>query len=384
LFVVFVFSAFFSYFYVVILNVLPQAISESSQISTFQALFTFIISISLVCTSFRIHKIKPLKIVISSLVMTILATSIIPLVPWYEARITLIFFAGILFSVGQLGVLTHFWKNSQSQKRGLLGGVVGLFAVIVYFVARVVVDQTNLLVDSVIIALVPIILALFVAVTYAKIGAQSNSADQRNYYPEKRTVILYSIPWILFCLINSTLAKNLLSSQIFASYFMLAIAIQAIASFMGVFIGGVIADFFGRRLSLTLSISLYGLSMALSGFIPDTAIIFIAFSLEGLSWGILLTLYSFVVWGDLANKENCAKLYAIGLAVYYVTVGIGLLPTIFLRVSSTDSALIGCSIIFMSNLSIALAPELLPLEARKIRKLKGYLRKVKKIADNQT
>jgi hypothetical protein len=383
LIVAFAFSAFYCYSFILLLNIIPEAAPGFVGTSILQASFTLIIAIGLIFASFKINKMNSFKTIISSLIMAIIVTSFIPLTPWLAVRMTLIFFAGILYSVGQLSVLTYFWNNSQSQKRGWLGGQIALLTTFLYLVTRAIGVQSSLLTNSVIVACAPIILALLITVIYAKSHPQNYIAYQKNYYPEKRTVFLYFIPWILFCFINGTIAKNidLPSTQILSSQYILLLVIQTGSSIIGALAGGIIADFFGRRLSLALSVTLYGLSMALSG-IQNVPILFLAFTFEGFGWGILLTLYNFVIWGDLANEKNCTKMYAMGLAVYCTGLGIGQLPTVLSQISPTNSALIGCSVIFLSNLPIALAPELLPSEGRKKRRLKGYIRKVKEIADN--
>jgi hypothetical protein len=111
--------------------------------------------------------------------------------------------------------------------------------------------------------------------------------------------------------------------------------------------------------------------MVFYGFSLDPIIRFFAYGIEGLSWGILMTLYVFVVWGDLSNTDNSGKMYSLGLAMYCVGLGFGALT--IPQMGLVESALIGCSIIFLSNLPIALAPELLPSQHRKMRKLEGYI-----------
>jgi hypothetical protein len=90
-------------------------------------------------------------------------------------------------------------------------------------------------------------------------------------------------------------------------------------------------------------------------------------------------MYSLVVWGDLANKKNAAKMYTIGFAIFYLTIAIGLLPTPLSQISPTNSALIGCTLIFLSNMPIALAPELVSSDFRERIRLKLHMETVKKI-----
>jgi MFS family permease len=212
--------------------------------------------------------------------------------------------------------------------------------------------------------------------------------DERGNHSEKRTVLLYSIPWILFSLINATLAKNIslnILQQVPSSFYLFLTILQAIGVIFGAICGGIIADFFGRRLSLAFSLTLYGISSALAGLTKINEILSFVYVANGLSWGILLILYSLVVWGDLANKENCAKMYSIGLIILYSTIGVGFLIPIS-QIPLVVSSLVSCLLIFLSNVPLILAPELLPSDFRERIKLKLHMdtvRKIKKQSQNQ-
>jgi hypothetical protein len=105
---------------------------------------------------------------------------------------------------------------------------------------------------------------------------------------------------------------------------------------------------------------------------------------NGLSWGILVVMYIFVIWGDLANKENCSKMYSIGFLTFYATQGIGLLPLKQIsEIPLVVSSLVGCLLIFLSNIPIFVAPELLPSDFRERMKLKLHMDAVKKIKQSR-
>jgi MFS family permease len=200
---------------------------------------------------------------------------------------------------------------------------------------------------------------------------------------ERRVVILYSIPWIVFSLINATLAVNISSyiSQQVSSYFYLSLLVlQLIAGVFGALIGGVIADFFGRRLPLAFSLTLYGIGSALAGLTQNYAVYYFVYIASGLSWGILLTMYSFVVWGDLANEKNYFKMYAIGLIIFFSATGVGLLTQLF-QIPLIVSSLATCMLIFISNIPVILAPELLPSGFLEKIKLKLHMTAIRKISE---
>jgi MFS family permease len=129
---------------------------------------------------------------------------------------------------------------------------------------------------------------------------------------------------------------------------------------------------------------LYGISSALAGISTNFALLYFVYFANGFSWGILLVMYTFVIWGDLSNKENCAKMYAIGFIVFYLTQGIGLLPLgQILQIPLVISSLGSCLLIFLSNIPIFLAPELLPSDFREKMRLKLHMSAVKKMKQSQ-
>ena len=77
------------------------------------------------------------------------------------------------------------------------------------------------------------------------------------------------------------------------------------------------------------------------------------------------------------------RLYSIGLIVFYATAAIGQLPSLLSEIPLVMSALISSVVIFLANLPIVLAPELLPSAVQEKLKLKNYIRTVKKVSEKQ-
>jgi MFS family permease len=215
--------------------------------------------------------------------------------------------------------------------------------------------------------------------------------DEKRYNPEKRTILLYSVPWILFSLINATMARNTslyVLQNVQSSHYIILVVLQLVGAIFGAVGGGMIADFFGRRLALVFSLTLYGIGSALVGVVENYEVFYFVYILNGLSWGIFLVVYLFVVWGDLANEESCAKRYSLGLIIFYLAQGIGiLLMNQISQIPLVISSLASCLLIFFSNLPLILAPELLSSDFREKIKLKlyeGALRKImRKLSQNQ-
>ena len=282
-----------------------------------------------------------------------------------------------------LAIFVYFWSITLPEERGRIAGRIGLFSLPLYFLVDYLLapslDFSMIVTLGVLLSLGPI---LTVFLRPEKVVRVSENNEMVNY-PETRTILLYSIPWILFSLINSTIAKSTSLSvleQTPASFYFSLTIIQGIGVIFGAICGGTIADYFGRRLSLAFGLTLYGMSSALAGLASGNVILISVYFSNGLSWGVLMIMYTFVIWGDLANKENCAKLYSIGLITFYLTMGIGLLLPVMI-VPLVVSALTVCLLVFLANVPLILAKELLPSDIREKIKLKLHMKAVKKLSE---
>ena len=374
---------FFTLYYVVSLYVLPHVVFLSAEnLLIVQASFHFIIASALLLTSFFIHRFNKLRVIYACSIVTSIVTVLLFFVSNDIFRLIFIFVVGIFFGIGQLAFFTYFWNLTVSEERGRIGGLIGFVSLPFYFIVGIGVAETLDFLGTVMLSIILSLGPLVVILLRPGKAVLTAKKDDRGNYSEKRTVLLYSIPWVLFSLINATLAKNIslnILQQVSSSFYLFLSVLQVMAAVFGALGGGIIADFFGRRLSLAFSLTLYGISSALAGMVNNYTMFYFVYVANGLSWGILLTLYSFVVWGDLANKENCAKMYSIGLVTSYSTIGVGLLPTQISQIPPTVSSLASCLLIFLSNVPLILAPELLPSDFRERIKLKLHMSAVRKI-----
>lgn len=376
------FFAFFASYAIFSSYIIRHAIPATSNFQIVQASFSFIIAVTSLLTSFFIHKINKLRAIYACFIFASIVTVLLFFVSNNIFRLVSVFAVGIFFGIGQLAFFTFFWSLTVPEERGRIGGFIGFASLPFYFISTASAETLDFLGTVVVLGSILSLAALVAILLRSEKATLTAKNEERESYPEKRTVLLYSIPWVMFSLINVTLAKNISLSalqQVPSSFYVFLIFLQVIAAIFGTLAGGIIADFFGRRLSLAFAVTSYGISSALGGLIQNNAMFCFTYFANGLSWGILLTLYSLVVWGDLANKENCAKMYSIGLVVYYAALGIGFLPIQVSRIPLVISALASCLLIFLSNVPIVLAPELLSSDFREKIKLRLHIRTVRKI-----
>jgi hypothetical protein len=382
------FFVFFTLYFIFSFQVIQHAISSAGNRPIAQASFNFVIAITLFLASFFVHKINGLHAIYTCSIFASIAIVLVFFVSNGILRLLFILVVGVFLGISQLAFSIYFWKLTVPEERGRIGGLIGFVSLPFYFTSILLAETLDFL-GTVVLSSVFSLGTLLVMLLRTEKAALTAKNNERGNYYEKRTVLLYSIPWVLFSLINVTLAQNISLNalrQVSSSFYLFLTFLQIIATIFGTLGGGIIADFFGRRLSLAFGVTSYGISSALGGLVQNGAIFCFVYFANGLSWGILLTLYSFVIWGDLANKENCAKMYSIGLMILYLTTGAGLLTPIS-QVPLVVSSLVSCFLIFFSNVPLALAPELLSSDFRERMKLRLHMRALRKIgrqSQNQT
>jgi hypothetical protein len=382
---IFLYFTFFTWYYIFSLLVLRQVFGSSAETYlVVNGSFNFIIAIVLLLNSFFIHRFSKTRIIYGCSLATSIVTILLLFTSSMVIRLIIVFVAGTFFCIGQLAALTFFWTLTVSKERGRVAGLTGFFALPIFHILSLIAgtfDFYGVIMLSVILSLGPLAIKLLGPEKKARLTTKK---DKEGYHPEKRTVLLYTIPWLLFSLINATLARNVsfyISQYVPSSYYFMVLSVSQLAGYVfGALSGGMISDFFGRRLTLIFSLTLYGISSALVGFVENYAIFGFVYVANGVNWGILWVLYGSVVWGDLANEETCAKRYSIGLLVFYLATGVGsLLTNQVSQIPLIVSSLVSCLLIFLSNIPLILAPELLSSDFREKIKLKLYMNVVRKL-----
>jgi magnesium-transporting ATPase (P-type) len=277
-----------------------------------------------------------------------------------------------------------FWNSTDTIKRARIAGLIGFGSVIFYFTTNMVSLSVLNFSENIALCLLLVLGSLIGSIVFREEKNNDLIIKKIVYYPEKRTIIFYAGPWILFSFLNVTLTNNItaITSVLSSStMYLLLYGSQVIGGVFGALIGGYFADKVGRRSTLAFSVALYGVSMAFRGFIDNGAAFVFSFIGEGLTWGVFLTLYCFVIWGDLSNTKNTEKIYGLGLLIFYLTAGLGVF-NLFAGIPVVESTLISCIMIFLAIVPIVLAPELLTSDAQEKNRLRKYMETVRKVADD--
>lgn len=374
------FFAFYEVYYFLLSNFLGQIIPFNLDVAAVQGVMYFFTCIILFFGSFLIQRFNKLKIIYSCSVLNCVFSVLLFGNLFEGFRLMILCLLVLFVSLGMLTTLSVFGSLTLPEERGRVGGLIGFFVFLLFFIVNFFIVLNLDFFGSVLLCLALNFLP-FVALFFKHFRLDLIPIKKQlvNYY-ERRVFALYFIPWIVFSLINATLATNtsiLIAQQVSNSMLFNLESIQVIGVILGVILGGFVADLLGRRFCLVFSLTFFGFCTALVGLFTGDLVFLIVYGASGLTWGILFVLYIFVVWGDLSNQYNRIKIYSIGLISYFLSLGAGSFLVVSMPIF--QSALLSVLFIFVLNIPIIFAPELLPSYVLEKIRMKNHMDAVKKL-----
>ncbi len=349
--------------------------------------FNFMIAISILIGAFFVDKINPLKLIYiwgisTPLLMLLSAIVTNSIYLWIT-----ISFLGIFFGIGSLAFFNYFHSLTTLEERGRVGGFIVVVSLLLMPLFSILASYSGFI--GAIVLCVIFNLSIFTILLLNpkdKIKLTSKENIETQSY-SRRTLLLYLIPWLVFSLINGSLSKivSLHMLELFSDLIFQIVILQGLSAVFGAFVSGIIADFVGRKTVLSLGLVTYGISAVVSVLQPTNNTLYFATIMSGFSWGVFLVGYQLVIWSDFATRKHCAPFYAIGIIPFYFSRGLGFLFTPdILQISVENAAFLSCSLIFLSNISLFLAPELIPLEIKRRIDLRLHLHRVKEMLKKKT
>lgn len=345
---------------------------SSGETSSANAYFNISIALSLLANTFLVKKFSKLHLIyawaITMPILTVLSIS----VPNLLLSPVLIFLFGFLSGMSLLAYSVYFCNSTATEERGRVGGAIVFISLMINPIVLLLLE--NFMVGSVFLG------AFTFIIHFLKPKKRATVKKISSWRHENRAVLKYLIPWVVFCFVNGAFSRAIAANftlQFGEFAFSVRIATYLTAAF-GALIGGLLADWAGRRIALSVGLISFGVSATISGLI-NAPVIFILFdSVQGFSWGIFLALYILVVWGDLAHTVNSVPFYAIGLFPLYFFTGLGYLIYPKLMIVPVGTlVLLSCLLIFLSNIFLIFSPELMPKDKREEMILKRYGQRVK-------
>jgi MFS family permease len=198
----------------------------------------------------------------------------------------------------------------------------------------------------------------------------------------EKSLLLYLIPWIMFCLIN--FFEFPIVTNFFGTDFVLLILIAEYGiGGLSALIGGWFADSVGRKRIVILGFIMLGIGYAVLGLFSNIILSWYLYMiLDGIAWGIFSLMFYLVIWADLARDRIKEKYYLIGVLPFIFSGYIQILFTPYAQSIPISVAFsLASFFLFLAVLPLLYAPETLSekeIEKKRLQKYLGDVEKVKK------
>jgi MFS family permease len=293
---------------------------------------------------------------------------------------------GVSVGLGMPSSMAYFADTTSTDRRGSVGGVLAFAFIISLFVLAVslgtLVPVTRIQAFTAWLGISLGILLLFRPMsTYDNITANPKLwSILRN-----RKLVLYFVPWVIFCLVNS-LEAPILKDFFGSVFFNSSVVAEFTISSVSALVGGFFADRLGRKLVAIVGFALLGLGYAILGLFPGFRVSwYLYIVVDGIAWGMFVVVFFIVLWGDLASDETKDKYYLVGGLPYLLSWFVEILVEPYVEVISIYAAFsLASFLLFLAVLPLLYAPETLPERRIKNLQLKQYVEKARKMKEKYT
>lgn len=291
------------------------------------------------------------------------------------------FFLGASVGIGLPSCLSYFADSTVIENRGFTGGLiwsaVGFLVLIFAFLINELGTFETILALTIWRLLGS---ASFLVLNRKQELREVEEAPRYLDLIRKREFLLYLFPWVMFSIIN--FAEMPLVERVFGEGFLFAQLIGFV--FVGVFaiIGGTLADLVGRKRVVIVGFIMLGIEYAVMSIFYESHIaLYLFLTLDGITWGLLVSVFFMAIWGDLADKREKEKYYALGGLPYLLANFLYVLIKPYAsEIPETAAFSFASFFLFLAVLPLMYAPETLPEKIVKRREMKSYLEKAQKEA----
>jgi MFS family permease len=292
---------------------------------------------------------------------------------------------GISFGLGMPSSLAHLADNSSIDNRARISSLIVLPSNLSILPLTILFMTPNLVVNAITLTIWRGLgLALFALFRPKEID-YSNKKKHVSFASvfRDRPLVLYLIPWVMFCLIDA-FENALLSNTLSSDLQTLMLTIEPLIAVLFMFISGLLADRIGRKRIAICGFISIGIGYAIVSLAPAIKEAwYFYFVVDGVAWGIFFTIFLLTLWGDLSQFGAREKYYAVASIPFIIRSAI---PILFISVISSISDTAAFSLasffLFIAVLPLMYAPETLPQKKIEQRLLKGYIERAKKISEN--
>lgn len=297
------------------------------------------------------------------------------------------FILGFSLGLGFPSCLAYFGDNTFEENRGRLGGIT-------YFASGIGMLLFGLLTSMFTFAVGALIFTFWRGLGLILFHFTKPRQEQRQSKTEvsykqvliDKSLVLYLIPWIMFCLVNFLEMPMLNASAdiLFGPNitFLFPLAEFGIGGIVAL-IGGSFADSIGRKRLVIFGFMALGIAYAVLGLFPNIILSwYLLIILDGIAWGIFCLMFYFVIWADLAGNRAKERYYLIGVLPIIVSGYLQILLTPYAELIPISVAFsLASFLLFLAVLPLLYAPETLSEKEMEKKRLKKYLEDIKKIKE---
>ena len=292
---------------------------------------------------------------------------------------------GVSVGIGFPSCLSFFADSTQIENRGFTGGVIWSLVGVCVLGFAFLFSVLNLW---------EMIILLTIWRLFGWLGFKVLNRDQIKPIIQKapsylellqdKNILLYLFPWIMFGIINFAEAP-IIEGLVGEDFFLFMQLVTWF--FVGIFavIGGYIADIVGRKKVVIAGFIMLGIQYAILSVLPNydaTILLYLFFVLDGVSWGLLFSVFFMSLWGDLGQYHIKEKYYVLGGLPYLLANFLYILIKPYaLEIDQTAAFTFASFFLFLAILPLVYAPETLPEKKIKERELKNYLENAQKIRE---
>ena len=293
------------------------------------------------------------------------------------------FFLGASIGIGLPSCLSYFADSTSIENRGFVGGIIWStvgFTVLIFAFLINILGQWEAIVALTMWRLFGCL--VFPVLNRKHVTPAAQKSPGFLELIRKREILLYLFPWVMFCFIN--FAELPILEGVFGTDFFVFVQL-AESAFVGIVavVGGFIADIAGRKRVVIAGFVMLGIEYAaLSAFSNSPATLYLFLILDGITWGLLVSVFFTVIWGDLGENFEKEKYYMLGglpyLLANFLYIAIKPFAT---DIPATTAFSFASFFLFLAVIPLMYAPETLPEKSIKDRELKSYLEKAKKVKE---
>jgi MFS family permease len=330
------------------------------------------------------NKINRLNFLFSWMILGVVTSSLPALFNNFTMMhvLTISVLLGFSFGLGMPSCLAYFADCTVIENRGKISGVILLITNLSAPLFAISLSMLNL-------TLISIILVVWrgsgLVIFFLKPEEKVVSEMKRNVsfisILQNRAFILYFIAWLMFCLVDRFEWPIL--RYFFGDFYDLMLMIGPIIGSLSALIAGLLCDWVGRKRMVLYGFVALGIAYAVIGIAPAAVFAwYFHLIIDSISTGILMVTFWLILWADLSKPGTREKYYVIGEAPLFLTSLVQLLSASHVMLIPETSAFsVAAFFLFLAVFPLLYAPETLPEKKIKLRQLRTYVEKAKKVRE---